>query len=225
MSLARLFGRLGYQFADQGLLQTALTHRSFGTPNNERMEFLGDAILGCVITSILYDKFPDLTEGQLSRQRASLVRQEALQIVAQTLCLGELIRLGEGERKTGGSQRASILADTFEAIIGAVHLDGGAGAAKSVIERLFADSIASLDPSINAKDAKTSLQELLQGRRMGLPRYEVCEVRGEAHDQEFEVECVVAEYDLRCRGVGRSRSTAEQVAATGALSTLQECIR
>ncbi len=221
MSLTRLVGRLGYQFSDPALLQTALTHRSFGVPNNERMEFLGDAVLGCVVTMFLYEKFPDLTEGQLSRQRAALVRQDSLHSVAQALCLSDFIRLGEGERKTGGSQRASILADAFEAVIGAVYLDGGAAQARSVIERLFANAFAALDPTVTAKDAKTSLQELLQARRMGLPRYEMCEVRGEAHDQEFEVECIVSEYNVRCRGIGKSRRVAEQIAANGALEAMK----
>jgi len=208
-----LFSRLGYRFHDPQLRLQALTHRSYGTPHNERLEFLGDGVLNCAIASLLYERFPRLPEGHLSRLRANLVNQESLSRLANTLDLGGYLRLGEGELKSGGFRRPSILADALEACFGAVFLDGGYDAAADVIRRLYEPLIAELDPRDLGKDPKTLLQELLQGRRLPLPRYSVLAVRGEAHEQSFQVECVIPELDIRTEGEGPSRRSAEQLAA------------
>jgi ribonuclease-3 len=222
MNLARLQQQLGYSFANVGLLEQALTHRSFGEPNNERLEFLGDSLLNAVTAIALFAAFPQLREGELSRLRASLVRQEGLHRVAVELGLGEHLRLGEGELRSGGHRRPSILADALEAVFGCVYLDGGFDAAKGVIDRLYASQIAGLDPRAAGKDPKTALQEWLQARRKPLPRYAMVDARGEAHAQEFEIECVIPAFDLNTRGCGGSRRAAEQQAAQRALEKLQQ---
>ena len=213
--------RIGYSFALPDLLAQALTHRSYGTPHNERLEFLGDGVLNCVIAAELYERFGTLKEGELSRLRANLVRQDALHQLAQDVGLGERLRLGEGEVKSGGSARPSILADALEAMLGAVFLDGGFEAARQVIGRLYSPLLADLDPSDPGKDPKTLLQELLQARRIPLPRYSVVGTQGAAHSQQFEVECVIAELSVRTRGNGGSRRIAEQEAARRAFEQLR----
>lgn len=220
--LLRLQRKLGYEFSDPALFEQALTHRSFGQPNNERLEFLGDSVLNCVIAIALCERFGDLREGELSRLRASLVRQEGLHKVALELDLGEALRLGEGELKSGGFRRPSILADALEAIFAAVYLDAGFEAARSVIDRLYAPAIAAIDPAIALKDPKTALQEWLQGRKLALPAYETLRVMGEAHSQEFEVRCSVQALGLSATGRGTSRRAAEQQAAERALAALRE---
>lgn len=212
--------KLGHNFSNEGLLKTALTHRSFGTPNNERLEFLGDGILDCVIASSLFHRFPALPEGDLSRLRANLVRQESLHRLATALGIGDVLRLGEGELKSGGAQRPSILADALEALFGAVYLDAGFPAAQSVIEKLYAPLLDQLKPGEFQKDAKTRLQEWLQGRKKALPRYQLLETTGAAHDQRFEVACLIDSPALRTIGHGSSRRIAEQVAAESALKEL-----
>jgi ribonuclease III len=211
--MAELEKRLGYRFDNPALLRHALTHRSHGTPNNERLEFLGDSVLNCAVARMLFDRFPSLPEGELSRMRASLVNQQSLFEIASALDLGSHMLLGEGELKSGGSQRPSILADALEAVLGAVMLDSGFERAEQVVRRLFTPVVEMTDPSSMAKDPKTRLQELLQGRRLPLPSYSVDEVRGEAHDQVFLVSCEIAELGIRSRGEGPSRRSAEQNAA------------
>ncbi len=213
--------RLGYLFSDEKLLEQALTHRSFGQPNNERLEFLGDSILNYVIAVALYERFATLREGDLSRLRASLVRQEGLHRVALQLDLGRQLRLGEGELKSGGFRRPSILADALEAIFAAVYLDGGFDAAKGVIDRLYEEMLAEINPAGALKDPKTALQELLQGRRLPLPNYVTANVHGEAHAQEFEVVCKVEALDMQATGTGQSRRAAEQHAAEQVLARLR----
>lgn len=205
--------RFGYAFRDPGLLRRALTHRSHGALHNERLEFLGDSVLNCTIALALYAKFPDIPEGELSRLRASLVSQPALAALAQQLRLGEQILLGEGEIKSGGAQRPSILSDAVEAVLGAILLDGGFDAVRDVVQRVFGESLAAISPASTGKDAKTLLQEWLQHRRQPLPSYVVVAIRGEAHEQAFEVECVIAQLNIRCLGRGSSRRRAEQDAA------------
>jgi len=221
MNLSKLTVALGHAFADRALLQTALTHRSFGLPNNERLEFIGDGVLNCVIAIALFRRYPDLAEGDLSRLRANLVRQDALHRIAVSLRLGEFLRLGEGELKSGGNQRPSILADTVEALIGAVYLDGGFESAQSVIGRLYLSLLDELNPGRVEKDAKTRLQEWLQGRKKPLPRYQVIEASGAAHEQRFEVACEIENPALRTTGQGSSRRLAEQAAADNALKALE----
>jgi ribonuclease-3 len=212
--------RIGHRFKDPALLAQALTHRSFGSPHNERLEFLGDGVVDCVIAEELYARFPALAEGELSRLRASLVRETALASVARSIGLAEFLRLGEGEVASGGAERPSILADTLEATYGAVFLDGGYEAARAVVLRTFGEALEKLDPREPAKDAKTSLQELLQARRMKLPEYRVVATAGAAHKQVFEVECVAAGLGLRATGSGSSRRLAEQQAAANLLQQI-----
>lgn len=219
--ITKLQARIGYRFSDGALLLQALTHRSYGQPNNERLEFLGDSILNCVIAMSLYDRFPDLKEGELSRLRASLVRQEGLHRVAVELDLGAHLRLGEGELKSGGFRRPSILADALEALFAAVSLDAGFDAARGVIDRLYAPLVDEIDPAAAFKDAKTALQEWLQARKLPLPSYQTLNVHGEAHAQEFEVACVVDAVGLRQVGRGASRRAAEQQSAEAALAKLK----
>lgn len=221
MSLDRLQDRLGHRFCDPGLLNEALTHRSFGQPNNERFEFLGDSILNCVMSMVLFARFEQLREGELSRVRASLVRQDALHRIARDLDLGEALRLGEGELKSGGSSRPSILADALKAVFAAVFLDGGFDAAKSVIDRLYVPLLAEVDPRRPSKDAKTALQEWLQARKVALPTYVMVQSLGEAHAQEFEVACEVPKLGIRTLGRGPSRRIAEQQSAELALTALR----
>jgi ribonuclease-3 len=221
MALSTLTAALGHSFADRALLQTALTHRSFGVPNNERLEFIGDGLLNCVIAIALFRRYPDLAEGELSRMRANLVRQDTLHQLAVALNLGDSLRLGEGELKSGGSQRPSILADAVEALIGAVFLDAGFEAAQSVIARLYLPLFDEMRSGPVTKDAKTSLQEWLQGRKKPLPRYHVIEASGAAHEQRFEVACEIENPALRTTGQGSSRRLAEQAAADRALKALK----
>ncbi len=208
--------RLAYQFRDASLLRQALTHRSHGTPNNERLEFLGDGLLNFVVARLLYDQFAKLPEGDLSRLRASLVNQQTLSELSASLSLGDHLLLGEGELKSGGFRRPSILADAFEALVGAVFLDGGFAAAEEVLGRLYQPLLASADPTALGKDPKTRLQEFLQGRHLGLPQYSIVKVSGEAHEQHFRVECAIAELGLKSQGEGPSRRAAEQDAARAA---------
>ncbi|MDR2189150.1 MAG: ribonuclease III [Azonexus sp.] len=220
MSARQIADRLGHAFADPKLLRMALTHRSFGLPNNERLEFLGDGILDCVIAAALYHRFPDLPEGDLSRLRANLVRQETLCQLAQGLALGAALALGEGELKSGGAERPSILADALEALLGAIYLDAGFDAAAAAVLRLYAPLLDALQPGKVRKDPKTGLQECLQGRKKPLPRYVLLETRGAAHEQSFVVACELDDPPLRTVGQGGSRRVAEQDAAAQALQTL-----
>ena len=220
LKLESLQRAIVYRFNRLVLLRTALTHRSWGADNNERLEFLGDSVLNMVIARVLYERFDSLREGELSRLRAQLVRQDSLQLIAQKINLGDMLRLGEGELRSGGHRRPSILADALEAVFGAIFLDAGYDAARDVIEKLYAEMLAELDPARSLKDPKTQLQEYLQSRKLPLPVYELFEARGEAHAQEFEVVCTVSGMNLNARGVGMSRRTAEQVAAREALQQL-----
>lgn len=213
-------GKLGYSFADAVLLRTALTHRSYGAGHNERLEFLGDGVLNFSVAAQLYVRFPELPEGDLSRLRAHLVRQDTLHRLAQSLNLGDCLHLGEGELKSGGHRRPSILADAMEAIFGAIYLDGGFESARDVITRLYAPLFEDLQPEAVLKDAKTRLQEWLQGRKKPLPRYQLVETSGAAHDQRFQIACVIDSPALRTLGVGTSRRLAEQAAAEEALKAL-----
>ena len=218
----RLARMLGYTFSEMALLRQALTHRSFSSTHNERLEFLGDGMLNATIARALYVHFPQLNEGELSRLRASLVRQEALAEVAIDLQLGDYIHLGEGELKSGGHRRPSILADTLEAIFGAIWLDGGFAASQATIERLFQTRIAAIDPSQALKDAKTGLQEWLQARRQSLPEYRIVRQEGESPNQIFEVQCVVATLNITANAEAQSRRAAEQGAAAQVLAQLKE---
>ncbi len=218
---SRLEARIGHRFKSSALLEQALTHRSFGSSHNERLEFLGDGVLDCVVAEELYARFPELPEGALSRLRANLVRQASLAGVARAIGLSGFMKLGEGELASGGAERPSILADGLEAVYGAVFLDGGYDAARATILRTLGDALGRLDAAAPAKDAKTRLQELLQGRRNKLPEYRVVATKGAAHKQTFEVECMVAELDLRATGSGSSRREAEQKAAEGLLRQLE----
>lgn len=221
MDRERIQREIGYRFSRPVLLEQALTHRSHGVPNNERLEFLGDGVLNCVVAAELFERFPDLPEGDLSRLRVRLVRQETLHQIAQRLVLGEHLRLGEGELRSGGAERPSILADAFEALIGAIFLDGGFGAAREAVQRLCAPLLAELDPRALDKDPKTLLQELLQARRIALPVYTVLATRGAAHSQHFEVECAIPQLSVRTTGSGSSRRIAEQEAARRAFEQIR----
>ncbi len=216
MNRDALCRRLGHAFAQPQLLQRALTHRSYGQEHNERLEFLGDSVLNCVIAKYLYDTYTGLPEGDLSRLRSNLVNQQALFTLAQQLNLGELLLLGEGERKSAGFRRPSILADAMEALFGAVFLDSGFAAAEQVVLGLYVPFIAQADVQTLGKDYKTLLQEYLQGKRMALPQYTVNAIRGEAHAQLFQIECEIAQLKLTTRGEGASRRSAEQAAAEAA---------
>jgi len=213
--------RLGYAFRNPDLLRGALTHRSFGASNNERLEFVGDAVLNCVVAASLYQRFPALAEGDLSRARAALVNQDMLARVARGAGLGSEIRLGEGEHKTGGAARPSILADALEAVFGAVFIDGGYDAARAVIQACYGDVLARADPASLGKDPKTRLQEYLQARRMSVPEYVVVSTTGEAHAQVFDVECRIAPMKIVATGRGGSRRAAEQAAAEAALARIE----
>ena len=213
MQTERLERALGHTFLRRDLLRQALTHRSHGATHNERLEFLGDSVLNCVVAALLFERFGNLREGDLSRLRASLVRKETLSEIAQSLSLGEFLLLGEGEPKSGGHRRPSILADTLEALFGGVYLDAGFARAYEIIACLYGSLLSAIEPGSAAKDPKTALQEILQARRLALPNYELRETRGEAHAQEFEVECRIPALDIRTVGVGASRRAAEQEAA------------
>lgn len=215
-----LQARLGHAFAHPDLLEQALTHRSFSIHNNERLEFLGDGVLNCVVGALLYERFPDLKEGQLSRIRANLVNQQPLFEIAQELGLGKYLRLGDGELRSGGASRPSILADALESILGAAFLDAGFEAARGIVVRLFASRLQEIDPGTHGKDAKTLLQEWLQSRRHGLPAYELVATSGQAHAQTFRVACRIAALGIATEGEGPSRKTAEQAAAQSAYRQL-----
>jgi ribonuclease-3 len=208
--------QLGYVFIQPQLLQRALTHRSFAPDHNERLEFLGDSILGCVIAKHLYSQHPDLTEGDLSRLRSNLVKESTLVLFAQQLNLGAQLKLGEGELKSGGHKRPSILADAVEALFGAIFIDGGYVAAEAAVLNLFVPYLAKVDMNTLGKDAKTLLQEYLQGRRQLLPVYSVVDTLGVAHEQLFQVECTIPSLKISTRGAGTSRRNAEQQAALAA---------
>jgi ribonuclease-3 len=210
---AKLARRLGHDFKQPDLLRQALTHRSFGQPHNERLEFLGDSVLNCVVAKELYQRFPRLPEGTLSRLRANLVNQQSLAEVALSIDLGEYLLLGEGELKSGGFRRPSILADALEASFGAIQQDCGFDAADKVIASLLASRLEGIDPKVEGKDPKTLLQEYLQGRKIALPQYAVVSISGEAHEQYFKVECSIPDLAIRTVGEGISRRGAEQEAA------------
>jgi ribonuclease-3 len=211
---------LGYRFGRREFLEQALTHRSHGSPNNERLEFLGDGVLGCVVAETLIARHPSMSEGDLSRLRASLVREATLASVAREAGLGALLRMGQGEDAAGGADRPSLLADALEAVYGAVFLDAGYDEARRVILRTLGPALEKGDLGGTAKDAKTRLQEVLQAQRQGLPRYVVVDTQGAAHRQVFEVECVAEGPGLRTRGRGSSRRAAEQQAAAAMLARL-----
>lgn len=214
--------RLGYTFRDRHLFSRALTHRSFGADHNERLEFLGDSVLNLCAAALLYQQAARQDEGQLSRLRAALVRAETLAEVARAIDLGRFLRLGEGEQHSGGAQRESILADALEALLGAIYLEAGFEVALQVMRRLFAALLDTLDADVVRKDAKTQLQELLQGQRLALPSYTVREVRGAAHQQKFQVECAVPALGLKVLGEGGSRRRAEQDAAARMIERLAQ---
>lgn len=218
--LEALQTRLGHHFKTPELLDQALTHRSFGQPNNERLEFLGDSVVNHVVAVALFERFPGLNEGDLSRLRAHLVCQQTLYELAVEIRLGESLRLGDGEMKSGGAGRPSILSDAFEATTAAIFLDGGYDAAKAFVDRLFATRLNRLDPEKSLKDPKTRLQEWLQARKRPLPRYEMVDIQGEAHAQAFVVDCEI-NARLKTRGSGTSRRNAEQAAAASALELLE----
>ncbi len=220
-TLDGLVRSLGCEFRQPALLEAAVTHRSAGSRNNERLEFLGDAVLGFVIAECLFEKFPEASEGQLSRLRASLVKRETLAEVARELDLGDYLRLGSGELKSGGFRRDSILADALEAILGAILLDRGYEACHACIHRLFTDKLARLSSADELKDPKTLLQELLQSRHLGLPVYEVTSVTGKAHRQHFVVACRVVDLDLSVTGEGSNRRGAEQASARRMLDQVE----
>lgn len=213
---------IGHTFSDSSLLQTALTHRSHSSPHNERLEFLGDSILNGVIARQLFDRFPEVPEGDLSRLRANLVRQDSLHQLALSLSLGNSLRLGEGELKSGGSQRPSILADALEALFGAIWLDAGYDAANTIIVRLYGGLLAAIVPGQPIKDAKTRLQEILQGKRLPLPKYLLIGTEGEAHVQQFKIACEIDSMKIRTEGSGGNRRAAEQMAAERALERMQQ---
>jgi ribonuclease-3 len=221
MALEALQDRLGYRFSAAPLLRQALTHRSHGSTHNERLEFLGDSVLNCAVASMLYERFGKLDEGDLSRVRANLVKQQTLFEVAQRLDLSACLLLGEGEQKSGGFRRPSILADTLEAVFGAIFLDGGFDAAQLAIRRLYEPVMRNVDPNTLGKDAKTLLQEWLQSRKIPLPVYAVVATHGAAHNQLFEVECSVPKLSIQVLGSGGSRRAAEQGAAKLALEQAQ----
>jgi ribonuclease-3 len=219
--LVALQQRLQHDFVTPQLLTRALTHRSFSVDHNERLEFLGDSVLNLAVADLLYAQLKALPEGDLSRVRANLVKQDTLHQLALELGLPEVLRIGEGEARSGGHKRPSILADALEAVIGAVHLDAGFAAAQALVQRLFKG--VEINPQMEAigKDAKTELQEWLQGRKMKLPLYRVVGTLGMAHKQTFDVECEITEFGLAERGIGGSRRAAEQAAATAMLQTLK----
>lgn len=212
--------RLQHSFANPSHLQRALTHRSFGADHNERLEFLGDSVLNLAVASLLFQKLQHVPEGELSRMRANLVKQDTLHQLALNLKLEGDLRLGEGEMRSGGQNRPSILADALEALIGAVYVDAGYPAAEALVHRLFDAVEVNPDMAAAAKDPKTELQEWLQGRKLKLPAYRVVSTLGAAHQQTFDVECEIAEMNLRERGIGASRRAGEQAAAAAMLAQL-----
>jgi ribonuclease III len=213
--------KLAYRFSDEALLELALTHRSASTANNERLEFLGDAVLGAVVSREIFQNRPDADEGTLSRIRARLVRRETLAEISREIDLGGQVRLGSGETRTGGHQRSSILANALEALIGAIYLDGGMPEAERVVLALFATRLLELPGDEELTDPKTRLQEWLQARGLPPPRYDLRSVQGAAHEQKFEVVCEVDAFHLAASGTGNSRRSAEQTAADATLRTLE----
>lgn len=222
IAVSKLTERLSYQFKTPALLVQALTHRSFAANNNERLEFLGDSALNFIIAHQLYQRFSKLPEGDLSRLRAQLVKESTLSEIALGLELGDALKLGEGELKSAGWRRPSILADALEAIIGAVYLDGGFASVESLILKLYQDKLAQIDPKLIDKDPKSQLQEYLQGKKIDLPDYKVVSINGEAHAQIFKIECVIEKFAISTLGEGTSRRIAEQQAAQLALEKILE---
>ena len=222
MTQQDLTKRLPYKFVETNLLTQALTHRSYSAQNNERLEYLGDGALNFIIANQLYQRFPALDEGDLSRLRAQLVKEATISEIALSLDLGDALKLGEGELKSAGWRRPSILADALEAIIGAVYLDGGFAAAEALVLHLYADKLNTIDPKVIDKDPKSLLQELLQGKKVAVPEYAVVHTGGEAHAQVFIVECFIQKMDIRTVGEGTSRRIAEQKAAQLALLELEK---
>lgn len=215
--LSHLQDALHYQFKNQALLEQALTHRSHNAKHNERLEFLGDSVLNFIVASLLYVQFNRVDEGDLSRLRANLVKQATLAEIAQTLKLADYLRLGEGELKSGGFRRPSILSDALEAVFGAVYLDGGFDAAAAVVRQQYEPILLNINPKTLGKDPKTLLQEILQGRRLDLPVYLVVATHGAAHSQLFDVECRIDKLDIVVQASGSSRRAAEQAAALKAI--------
>ena len=222
MSLDSLVKRIDYPFNTPALLTQALTHRSFSGNNNERLEFLGDGALNFIIANQLYLRFAKLPEGDLSRLRAQLVKESTLAEIAFSLNIGESLKLGEGELKSAGWRRPSILADALEAIVGAVYIDGGYVAAEALVIKLFEDKLSHIDPKIIDKDAKSQLQEYLQGKKIELPDYKLVTIEGEAHEQTFKMECVIEKLNITTIGEGSSRRVAEQQAAQLALEAIKQ---
>ena len=212
-SLSRI---IHYTFQDASLMMMALTHRSFNAQHNERLEFLGDSILSFLIAQELYQRFPKIDEGDLSRLRAQLVKESSLSSIATSMGLGDFIQLGEGELKSAGWRRPSILADTLEAIIGAIYVDAGIEPAHPFVLRFFEKQLNEIDPKLIQKDAKTLLQELLQSQKSDLPIYTVVSIEGEAHSQSFTIECIIKKSNIKTQGIGQSRRIAEQEAASKA---------
>jgi ribonuclease-3 len=222
MTQQHLIKRLTYKFVDTNLLTQALTHRSYSSLNNERLEYLGDGALNFIVANQLYQRFPTLDEGDLSRLRAQLVKEATISEIALSLDLGDALKLGEGELKSAGWRRPSILADALEAIIGAVYLDGGFVAAEALVLNLYTEKLNTIDPKVIDKDPKSLLQELLQGKKVAVPEYAVVHTGGEAHAQVFIVECFIQKMDIRTVGEGTSRRIAEQKAAQLALLALEK---
>ncbi len=220
MKHAALCQRIAYRFNQPQLLQRALTHRSYSAAHNERLEFLGDSLLNCTVAKYLYDTYPDIPEGDLSRLRSNLVNQQTLANLAQQLHLGEHMLMGGGEIKSGGSARPSILADALEALFGAVWLDADFAAAQKVVLGLYVPYLGGIDLRTLGKDPKTLLQEYLQGKKLSIPKYEVVAIKGEAHAQTFVVSCTIAKLNLVTQGEGGSRRLAEQTAAAAAYQQL-----
>jgi ribonuclease-3 len=223
--LVELQRRLQHEFSDPSLLARALTHRSFSIDHYERLEFLGDSVLNLAVSDLLYQRLGTLPEGDLSRVRANLVKQDTLHQLAVGLGLQEVIKLGEGEMKSGGQKRPSILADALESVIGAVYLDAGFAKAQALVHRLF--NAVEINPQMDAigKDPKTELQEWLQGRKMKLPQYRVVGIIGAAHKQSFDVECEIPELRFSERGIGGSRRAGEQAAAAAMLQTIKTKVK
>jgi ribonuclease-3 len=222
MTQQDLSKRLSYKFVDKNLLTQALTHRSYASQNNERLEYLGDGALNFIIANQLYQRFPSLAEGDLSRLRAQLVKEATISEIAFSLNIGDALKLGEGELKSAGWRRPSILADALEAIIGAVYLDGGFFSAEALVLELYTEKLSTIDPKIIDKDPKSLLQEVLQGKKIAVPEYAVVLTSGEAHAQVFIVECFIQKLDIRTVGEGTSRRIAEQQAAQLALLALEK---
>jgi ribonuclease-3 len=218
-SLSRI---IHYTFNDPSFMIMALTHRSFSSQHNERLEFLGDSVLSFLIANELYKRFPRIDEGDLSRLRAQLVKESSLSTIATSMGLGDFIRLGEGELKSAGWRRPSILADTFESIIGAIYLDGGIESTHEFVLRFFETQLNEIDPKLIQKDPKTLLQELLQSKKSDLPIYTVVSIEGEAHSQTFTIECHIKKSNIKTQGVGNSRRIAEQEAASKAYQLMLE---